>query len=225
MSEMAIGERAPGKAELAYETIREAILAGELEPGAAIDKSALCESLGVSRYPVTSAIGRLAFERLVRIAPQRGSFVAPISAGDVREVLFLRGAVESAVAARAAVELDDDARAALAANLDAAEAAARDRPRFYALDVAFHAGLTAPLKLHRTAEMLDVMHADLQRARRLMMISPSRPMQTLAEHRAVLAAIKSRDAEAARVAMAAHIGAVSASFEALAREKPNLFTP
>jgi DNA-binding GntR family transcriptional regulator len=227
MSEMAIGERAPGKAELAYETIREAILAGELEPGAAIDKSALCESLGVSRYPVTSAIGRLAFERLVRIAPQRGSFVAPISAGDVREVLFLRGAVESAVAARAAAELDEAARAALTANLDAAQAAAeaRDRARFYALDVAFHAGLTAPLNLQRTAEMLDVMHGRLQRARRLMMIPPARPLATLSEHRAIFAAISSRDAEAARRAMAAHIGAVLENFETLAREKPNLFTP
>ena len=224
---MAISERAPGKAELAYETIREAILAGELEPGAAIDKSALCETLGVSRYPVTSAIGRLAFERLVRIAPQRGSFVAPISAGDVREVLFLRRAVESAVAARAAVELDETARAALAANLQAAEAAAlaQDRARFYALDVAFHQGLTAPLALQRTAEMLDMMHGRLQRARRLMMIPPSRPLQTLAEHRAVLAAISRRDAEAARLARAAHIDAVAMNFETLAREKPNLFTP
>ena len=221
------GERAPGKAELAYEAIREAILAGELEPGAAIDKSALCESLGVSRYPVSSAIGRLSFERLVRIAPQRGSFVAPISAGDVREALFLRAAVESAVAVRAAMELDGTARAALADNLDAAEAAAKaqDRPRFYALDVAFHVGLTAPLNLQRTAEMLDVLHGRLQRARRLMMIPPTRLMQALAEHRAVYEAIAGREAEAARLAMAAHIGQVAANFEALAREKPSLFTP
>ena len=224
---MAIDERAPGKAERAYETIREAILAGELEPGAAIDKSALCESLGVSRYPVTSAIGRLAFERLVQIAPQRGSFVAPISAGDVREVLFLRAAVESAVAARAALELDEEARAALADNLEAAQAAAQaqDRPLFYRLDVAFHVGLTAPLHLQRTAEMLDQMHGRLQRARRLMMAPPERLGQTLASHRAVFEAIQRRDAEGARRAMAAHIDGVAANFEALAREKPSLFTP
>lgn len=222
-----MGERAPGKAELAYEAIREAILAGELEPGVAIDKAALCETLGVSRYPVTSAIGRLSFERLVRIAPQRGSFVAPISAGDAREALFLRGAVESAVAARAAVELDASARAALAANLEAAEAAAQaqDRPLFYALDIAFHQSLTARLNLQRTAEMLDVLRGRLQRARRLMMIPSARLLRTLAEHRAVADAIAHRDAEAARLAMAAHIGATAANFEALAREKPNLFTP
>jgi DNA-binding GntR family transcriptional regulator len=81
------------------------------------------------------------------------------------------------------------------------------------------------LNLQRTAEMLDTMHGRLQRARRLMMIPPSRPVQTLAEHRAVFGAIASRDAEAARLAMAAHIGAVASNFEALAREKPNLFTP
>lgn len=224
---MTISERAPGKAELAYEAIREAILSGGLEPGAAIDKAALCETLGVSRFPVSAAIGRLAFERLVRVEPQHGSFVAEISAGDVREHLFLRAALESAVAERAAVELDDDARADLAANLEAAEAAAeaQDRPRFYSLDVDFHAGLSGPLGLTRTAEILVGVRSHLERVRRLLMTPRGRLSQTLTEHRAVLAAVLTGDAEAARAAMAAHIAAVSATFEALAREKPSLFTP
>jgi DNA-binding GntR family transcriptional regulator len=224
---MMMGERAPGKAELAYGAIREAILSGELEPGAAIDKAALCETLGVSRFPVSAAVGRLAFERLVRVEPQHGSFVAPISAGDVREQLFLRAALESAIAARAAAEFDEEARAELAANLEEAEvaAAAGDRARFYALDVAFHEGLTSALGLHRTAEVLDGVRNHLERARRLLMNPPGRMRQTLAEHRAICAAISQGDAEAARAAMSAHIAAVRQTFETLAREKPNLFTP
>ena len=222
-----MGERVPGKAELAYEAIREAILSGELEPGSAIDKASLCETLGVSRFPVSAAIGRLAFERLVRVEPQHGSFVAEISATDVREHLFLRAALESAVAQRAAVELDDDARADLAANLEEAEAAAaaHDHPRFYSLDVDFHAGLSGPLGLSRTAEILVGVRSHLERVRRLLMTPRGRLTQTLAEHRAVLAGVLSGDADHARAAMSAHIAAVSATFEALAREKPNLFTP
>ncbi len=119
-------ERAGSKAEQVYEAVKEAILSGELEPGQAIDKLALCERLGVSRFPVSSAIGRLAFERLVRIEPQHGSFVAPISAGGVREHLFVRRALEGEIAAEAAVDLDEEGRADLAANLaEAEEAAAR----------------------------------------------------------------------------------------------------
>ena len=224
---MSIGERAPGKAELAYEAIREAILSGELEPGAAIDKAALCDKLGVSRFPVSTAIGRLAFERLVRVEPQHGSFVAEISASDVREHLFLRAALETAVAERAAVELDDDARADLAANLEEAEAsaAAQDHPLFYSLDVGFHAGLSGPMGLTRTAEILVGVRSHLERVRRLLMTPRGRLSETLTEHRAVLKAVLSRDPQAARAAMAAHIAAVSTTFEALARDRPYLFVP
>ena len=224
---MTINERAPGKAELAYEAIREAILSGAWEPGAAIDKTALCEKLGVSRFPVSAALGRLGLERLVRVEPQHGSFVAPISASDVREHLFVRAALESAVAQRAAVELDDDSRADLAANLEEAEAAAaaQDHPLFYNLDVGFHAGLSAPMGLSRTAEILVGVRSHLERVRRLLMTPRGRLPETLTEHRAVLAAVLSGDPEAARAAMADHIAAVSSTFEALARDKPHLFVP
>ncbi|WP_353017814.1 GntR family transcriptional regulator [Mesorhizobium sp. M1405] len=49
--------------------IRRAIRTGRLGPGPSIDKAALCEQLGVSRFPVAAAINRLAFERLVVVQP------------------------------------------------------------------------------------------------------------------------------------------------------------
>jgi DNA-binding GntR family transcriptional regulator len=220
-------ERVGSKAEQVYEAVKEAILSGELEAGQAIDKLSLCEKLGVSRFPVSAALGRLAFERLVRIEPQHGSFVAPISAGGVREHLFVRRALEGEIVALAAAELGDEGRADLAANLaEAAEAAdAGDRARFYALDVGFHALLTAHLGLHRSEEILDGVRQHLERPRRLLMTPPGRMQQTLAEHRAVLAGIEARAPEAARAAMAAHINTVAETFEALAKDKPGLFAP
>ena len=89
-------KRVNSKAGQVYDAVKEAILSGELEPGHAIDKLALCEKLGVSRFPVSAAISRLAYDRLVRVEPQHGSFVSPISAGEVREYLFVRRALESA---------------------------------------------------------------------------------------------------------------------------------
>ena len=220
-------ERVGSKAEQVYETVKEAILSGELEAGQAIDKLSLCEKLDVSRFPVSAALGRLAFERLVRIEPQHGSFVAPISAGGVRENLFVRRALEGEIAAQAAAELSEDGRADLAANLAEAQAAAEsgDRALFYALDVGFHALLTQHLGLHRSEEILDSVRQQLERPRRLLMTPPGRMQQTLSEHRAVLAAIEARAPEAARTAMAAHINTVAETFEALAKAKPGLFAP
>ena len=140
-----MGERASSKAEQVYEAVKEAILSGALEPGEPIDKLALCESLGVSRFPVSAALSRLAFERLVLVEPQHGSFVARISAQDVRERLFIRRAIEGEIAAEAARRLKNAGREALEENLREAAIAAElgDRPRFYALDVGFHAALTS----------------------------------------------------------------------------------
>ncbi|HXT06100.1 MAG TPA: GntR family transcriptional regulator [Roseiarcus sp.] len=224
---MTMPGRVNSKAEQVYDAVKEAILSGELEPGEAIDKLALCEKLGVSRFPVSAAISRLAFERLVRVEPQHGSFVASISAGDVREHLFVRRALEGEIAAEAANRLDETARADLAANLAEAEEAARegDRASFYIFDVGFHALLTQHLGLSRSEDILDGVRQQLERPRRLLMTPPGRMQLTLAEHRTIFAAIEARDPDAARAAMTAHIAAVSRTFEALAREKPELFAP
>jgi DNA-binding GntR family transcriptional regulator len=220
-------ERANSKAGQVYDAVKEAILSGELEPGQAIDKLALCEKLGVSRFPVSAAISRLAFERLVRVEPQHGSFVTPISVESVREHLFVRRALEGEIAAEGARRLDEESRADLAANLAEAEAAARegDRTRFYALDVSFHALLTEHLGLHYSEEILDGVRQQLERARRLLMTPPGRMQETLAEHRAILSAIEAREPETARAAMIAHIAKVTEGFDALAKAKPGLFAP
>ena len=143
-----MGERVNSKADHVYGELKEAILAGNLEPGDPIDKLALCERLGVSRFPVSAAVSRLAFERLVVIEPQHGSFVSRISVEDVRERWFIRRALESEIAAEAARRLTREGREALCENIarerEAVEAG--DRQAFYRLDVGFHQALTTHLR-------------------------------------------------------------------------------
>ena len=76
---------AHSKADAVYGELKEAILSGTLEPGCLIDKAGLCEKLGVSRFPVSAAVSRLSYDRLVDVAPQHGSFVARISLNDARK--------------------------------------------------------------------------------------------------------------------------------------------
>jgi DNA-binding GntR family transcriptional regulator len=222
-----MGGRAHGKAEQVYDAVKEAILSGALEPGAPIDKLALCDRLGVSRFPVSAAISRLAFERLVLVEPQHGSFVARISADDVRERLFIRRALEGEIAAEAARRLDLAGRSALEENLhEAANAAeAGNRTRFYALDVDFHEALTSHLGLDRSGEILDGLRAHLERVRRLLMQPSGRMQATLREHGAIVEAIGSADPRQARAAMEAHLAAMTTMVENFARERPELFYP
>ena len=151
----------------------------------------------MSRFPVSAAVSRLAFESLVVIEPQHGSFVARISAADVRERMFIRRALEGEIAAEAARRLPRDGLAALEENLarerEAVEAG--DRVSFYTHDVGFHQALTTHLGLRRSAEILDNVRAHLERVRRMLMLPPGRISGTLAEHTAIFEAIAAGDAD------------------------------
>jgi DNA-binding GntR family transcriptional regulator len=221
-----MAERSSSKAEQVYGAVKEAILSGELEPGQPIDKLALCERLGVSRFPVSAAISRLAFERLARIEPQHGSFVARISYTDTRERLFIRRALEGEIAAEAARRFDGSGKFALEENLrDAARAeASGDRARFYALDVAFHAILTQQLGLARSEEILDGVREHLERIRRLLMTPPGRMRATIAEHEAIARGVLEADPPRARGAMEAHMSEMTALIENFSRQRPELFS-
>src|SRR5271169_1698731 len=107
---------AHSKADAVYGELKEAILSGALEPGSLIDKARLCEKLGVSRFPVSAAVSRLAYDGLADVAPQHGSFVARLSLDDMRERLFIRSALEAEIAAEAAIRMTRADRQELAAN-------------------------------------------------------------------------------------------------------------
>ena len=213
------------KAGHVYETIKESILSGELAPGSAIDKAALCERLGMSRFPVTAAVNRLSFEKLVVIEPQHGSFVSRISLADVREFMLIRRAIEAEISAEAA----RDVKPSLTNELDrslryqAVAAEAKDFSGFYQLDVAFHRTIVQSLGLDHAAEVLDRLLSHLERVRRLLITPPGRAVQTLREHQAVADAIAAGDPAAAAEAARSHLKNTTDMFETFAREHPALF--
>ena len=180
----------------------------------------------MSRFPVSAAISRLAFEHLVLVEPQHGSFVSRISVREVRERLFIRRALEGEIAAEAARRFDDAARAALATT------STRLPPRrkraiaaaSIALDLEFHAILTSRLGLVRSAELLDAQRVHLERVRRLLLTPPGRMDATLAEHRGVVDGIRTGDPEIARRAMAHHMNEFGAIVENFSRTRPDLFS-
>jgi DNA-binding GntR family transcriptional regulator len=218
---------AHSKADAVYGELKEAILSGALEPGSLIDKAGLCEKLQVSRFPVSAAVSRLAYDRLVDVAPQHGSFVARISLNDARERLFIRSALEGEIAAEAARRMTRADKDALAGNLrqEVAAVAAKDQATFYALDVAFHQILTAGLGMARASDVLESLRVHLERTRRLTMSTSVQLRASLSEHAAIAAAIEAEDPPAARDAMKQHLIITAARLEALAKRQPELFSP
>ncbi len=78
------------KANRAYLALTRAIVAGDLAPLTLIDKNEWSARFEVSRLSITSAVNRLAFEGLVVIEPQRGSYVSKTRLADVKQWMMMR---------------------------------------------------------------------------------------------------------------------------------------
>src|SRR5215213_1311562 len=129
-----------GTVQRVQEVIREAIVRLELPPGSPIDKAALCMRLGVSRFPVSEALGRLAAEGFVDILPQRGTRVARIDLADCRQAMFIRRALETEAARAIAPRVDAALLSAIEKNLREQEGALGTdySTRFHQLDLEMH---------------------------------------------------------------------------------------
>jgi len=164
-----------GTVQLVQDVIRDAIVRLDLPPGMAIDKAALCARLGVSRFPVSEALGRLAAEGFVEVLPQRGTRVARIQMGDCRQAMFIRKALETEAMRTIAPRADAALLAALERNLREQEAvlANENSVRFHELDLELHDALLTFLGFERVKSACETARGSLDRAR-LFMCTPER---------------------------------------------------
>jgi DNA-binding GntR family transcriptional regulator len=213
-----------GAVQNIQDVVREAIVRLELAPGVFIDKKALCEQLGTSRFPVSEALGRLADEGFVEILPQHGTRVTRIDLADCGEAMFIRRALESDCLRRIAPRIDPSLIDALKGNMKDQQAAmARDdRIRFHECDIALHDMLLAGLGYERVKTAVFAARAKLDRLR-LFMCTPERQASTFAEHRQIVDALVAHDARAAGRAMEHHLDMVMAELTDFAAAHPDAF--
>lgn len=93
--------------DVVFNTLREAILKGDLVPGERLMENTLAEKMGVSRTPIREAIRKLELEGLVTMVPRKGAEVAKITEKDIRDLLEVRATLE-ALAVRLACERMSD---------------------------------------------------------------------------------------------------------------------
>jgi DNA-binding GntR family transcriptional regulator len=206
------------------EALREAIVSLELEPGAMLDKAALCDRLGVSRFPVSEALSRLHAEGLVEIVPQKGTIVSLIRLQDARENMFVRRSLETEAVRQLAPKIGDDTLTPLRRNLRYQKAAvdAGDQAGFHKLDLGFHEILLDSLGFPKVRAAAESARLGLDRVRRLL-ASPERHARTCLEHERIVEALAAHDGEPAARAMTSHLEAVMVQLISLANKQPGLF--
>lgn len=206
------------------DTLRQAIVTLELKPGEVIDKGAVCERLGVSRFPVSEALARLQAEGLVDILPQRGSTVSLVRIADVLEYMLIRKALEAEAVRVVTGNPSEDLIETLRRNISYQRAAVAidDRQGFHERDLEFHDIIFGDMRFAKVRSVIENTRANLDRARRLI-LTPRRLELTLGEHQRILEGIESGDGQRAAAAMRAHIDSVIAELIAYARGNAGLF--
>lgn len=111
----ALFDRQPvSQTEKAYSLLEELIVTGELAPGSQWSENALGERIGMGRSPVRDALQKLAFQRLVHIAPRQGIFISEIDYQGQLKIIQARREIERLVVAQAALCATDDERQTMA---------------------------------------------------------------------------------------------------------------
>lgn len=91
--------------DVIFNTLRDAIVSGDLKPGERLMEVNLAEKMGVSRTPVREAVRRLEMEGLVTMVPRKGTHVAELSVKDIMDVLEVRAALDKLATELAAARM------------------------------------------------------------------------------------------------------------------------
>lgn len=216
----------PFESARVYAWLRRAILDVDRAPGSALAEADIAARFGLSRTPVREALLRLAAEELVEIRPQRGTYVARIALPRIEEALFVREAVECAVLARVAARAD---RAPVARQLAAivdeqeAAAAAGDVAGALAADSRFHRALVDASGLPGVWEVVARARDLHHRIRAIAVPELGSARQAIADHRAIVRAVRAGDAARAQARMAAHLTRNLALARTIAARHPDYF--
>lgn len=180
---------------------------GTLQPGARLDEQALMARFEVSRTPAREALLQLASAGLVTTVPRHGAVVSGISLPDYVAMLEILVELEGLAARLAARRIPEDGREALRAAAAACEAAAGadDAAAYGEANRRFHEALYDGSRNTVLARQLRSMRTRMGHPRHTVFDRPGRLRQSLAEHRAVLAAVLDGDEDAAHAAMTRHI--------------------
>lgn len=190
--------------------LRAEIDEGAWAPGAALRQDELAERFGASRIPVREALQMLQAQGLVTIAPNRGAFVVALDADEVEEIFDMRVMLEGHLLASALPRHNHKTMGRLEA-MQAALEAEDQRAGWLGGDRSFHEALYAPADKPRTLATAMTLRGQVERYAMNRLGPGSRRAEWKREHRAVLAAVRERDAPRAVAALAEHLNETRAA--------------
>ena len=204
--EMEMDEYLPLR-DVVFNTLRRAILKGELKPGERLMEIALADKLGVSRTPIREAIRKLELEGLVVMAPRKGAKVASITERDLNDVLEVRKGMEVLAISLACKRITGEELEKLETIEQSFQKLIEsgNLTELAEMDVKFHDIIYQATNNQRLVQLLNNLREQMYRYR-MEYLKDIAVRRTLAEeHKAICRALRERDEQQAEQYVSIHI--------------------
>ena len=185
--------------EKILETIREAILKGNLKPGEKVAEPELAERFGISRTPIREAFRQLESEGYLTVIPRKGAVVAALSERDVEEFYAIKSILEGYAAELASNKLTERELGKLEAINDKLRQLAVDGDvkSFFRVHDEFHETFIKAADNSKLFEMIQQLGRKFNRLRMASLSVPGRMEFSVTEHDKLLDAFRKGDGRAA----------------------------
>ena len=193
--------------DVVFNTLRQAILRGELQPGERLLEIHLADKLGVSRTPIREAIRKLELEGLVLMIPRKGAVVAEITEKSLRDVLEVRRALEELAIKLACERIQEEEIEELKIAAKEFENALEtgDVTVYAEADVKFHDIIYRTTDNQRLIQLLYNLREQMYRYRVEYLKRGDSHDTLLAEHQYIIETLERRDSDEAVKAVCAHV--------------------
>lgn len=193
--------------DVVFQTLRQAILRGELKPGERLMEIHLAQKLGVSRTPVREAIRKLELEGLVLMIPRKGAVVAEITVSDLEDVLEVRMALEELAVKNACRKITEEQLAQVRRLSEEFRrtVSGSDVTACAQADMAFHDAIYEATGNNRLMQILNNLREQMYRYRMEYLKDRDSHHFLVQEHEEIVRGLEERDEERALRATASHI--------------------
>lgn len=208
-----------------YTTLKKQIIELKLKPNYKISEQEIADELHVSRTPVREAFLKLAQENLLRIFPQKGTFVSEIDLDLVEEGRFIRENIESAIVREACNTFESEQLFQLETNLTMQALCLKKDSyhRLLELDDQFHQILFEGCNKSRTWKMIREMNSHFDRLRMLRLASNTDWQVLVSQHEEIFHCISIKDAARAEELIVEHLNLVNYEKDELKQHYPVYF--
>ena len=193
--------------DVVFNTLREAILKGELQPGERLMELQLASKLGVSRTPIREAIRRLEQEGLAVTMPRKGAEVARMTLKDMEDVLEVREALDELAARIACAKINDEQLENLKSIRDEFKKSldSGDVKKIAEEDVRFHDAIYEATDNAKLIALTNNIREQMYRYRVEYLKDQNNYPILIAEHDAIVNALEQRDKEMVTAEMHTHV--------------------